>query len=154
MLAVVAFVYMHYAILKYQQLPTLLGPTMLWLVASVCVALTWRPSKKKILVSVSCPTIEKAPDSIIFYFFYFHSFSLKMFHCYFATAKLGRSLNNFVRKRMFSAFQYDVYVWYSMSEHLDARTTISRDVYVLLYFSIKTSESKKIKTELKPPSLP
>ena len=55
---------------------------------------------------------------------------------------------------MFSAFQYDVYVWYSMSEHLDARTTISRDVYVLLYFSIKTSESKKIKTELKPPSLP
>ena len=42
MLAVVLLVCMHHATSanKCQQLPTLLGPTMLWLVASVCMGLT------------------------------------------------------------------------------------------------------------------
>ena len=41
MLAGVVFVYMHHATSanKCQQLPTLLRPTMLWLVASVCMGL-------------------------------------------------------------------------------------------------------------------
>ena len=30
---------------------------------------------------------------------------------------------------MFSAFHYDVYVWYGMPEHLDASTTISKDMF-------------------------
>ena len=30
---------------------------------------------------------------------------------------------------MISAFHYDLYVWYGMPEHLDARTTISRDIF-------------------------
>ena len=49
-----------------------------------------------------------------------------MFQYYFATSKLRRSLNH-----MFSAFQYDVYVWYGMPEHWYAITTatIDRDVF-------------------------
>ena len=53
---------------------------------------TIRPSKKKIIVSVPARPM-KSTRLNYFLIFNFHSFSLKMFQYYFATAKLGRSLN-------------------------------------------------------------
>ena len=42
---------------------------------------------------------------------------------------------------MFFAFHYDVYVWYGMPEHLDARTTIIRDVF----YCISADQNFRIK---------
>ena len=48
---------------------------------------------------------------------------------------------------MFSVFQCDVYVWYTcnMPEHLDARTTISRDMFYLFILASKLPSQKKNK---------
>ena len=51
---------------------------------------------------------------------------------------------------MFSVFQYDVYVWSSMPEHLDARTTISMDMFYYILAS-KLLIQKKIKNKNLPP---
>ena len=88
------------------------------------------PSKIKKLVSVPARHWKSAR---LDYFFisYFHSFSLKMFQYCFATAKTWSMSELVIRKLMFSAFHYDVYAWDGMSEHLDARTTISSDMFYL-----------------------
>ena len=49
--------------------------------------------------------------------------------------KFGRSLNIVVWNLMLSAFQNDVYVWYGMPEHLDAITTISKDMFYCILAS-------------------
>ena len=49
-----------------------------------------------------------------------------------------------IRKTYVSAFHYDAYV-YGMPEHLDARTTISRDVFYCILASKLPLQNKKIK---------
>ena len=44
---------------------------------------------------------------------------------------------------MFSAFQYDVYVWYGTPEHLDAITTINGDMFYCILASKRPSQKKK-----------
>ena len=50
---------------------------------------------------------------------------------------------------MFSAFQYDVYVWYGMCEHLDAITTVSEDMFYCILAS-----NFWVKKRKNPPSQP
>ena len=47
-----------------------------------------------------------------------------------------------IRKLMFSAFHYNVYVWYGMPEHLHARMTISRDMFYCILASKPPLQNK------------
>ena len=49
---------------------------------------------------------------------------------------------------MFSAFHYDVYVWYITPEHLGARMTIGRDMFFFFILASKLPSQKKYNKNL------
>ena len=106
---------------------------------------------KKKSVSVPARPLKKRPTQSFFQFL-FSQFVFKNISILFCDGKTWQKSELVVRKLKFSAFQYDVYRVYvccSMPEHLEARTTISRDMFY--YILASKLPSKKNNNKNLPP---